>query len=56
VQLFRKFSLEHFSHRLIGQLVTTVRKPTQGIPTAERIERLAYGFHQSLLCASLDPA
>jgi len=39
---------------LIGQPVTTVRKSAQCILTADRIERLAYGFYQSLLRAGLD--
>ena len=51
-----KLPLEQFSHRLIGQSVTTVRKPAQCIPLADRIERLTYRFHQGLLRASLNPA
>ena len=37
--------LEHFSRWLIGKSVTAVGKPTQGIPTTDRIECLTYGFH-----------
>src|SRR5215207_9142312 len=48
--------LEHFSRWLIGQPVTTVRKPAQSVPLADGIERLRYGFHQGLLRASLDAA
>ena len=52
----RAASLEHFSRQLIGQSVTTVCKPAQNVPTTDRIECLTYGFHQSLLRASLDAA
>src|SRR5215204_7289777 len=48
--------LEHFSRWLIGQPVTTVRKPARSVPLADGIERLRYGFHQGLLRASLDAA
>jgi hypothetical protein len=48
--------LEHFVRCLIGQSVTTVRKPAQSILLTDRNERLAYGLHQSLLRASLEAA
>src|SRR5215203_7426198 len=51
-----RLRLEHFSRWLIGQPVTTVRKPAQSVPLADGIERLRYGFHQGLLRASLDAA
>src|SRR5215204_1071977 len=54
--LFTQILLEHFSRWLIGQPVTTVRKPAQSVPLADGIVRLRYGFHQGLLRASLDAA
>ncbi len=52
----RNGALERFSRQLMGQWVTTVRKPAQSVSTTDRIERLPYRFHQCLLRASLNPA
>src|SRR5215207_5185598 len=48
--------LERISRWLIGQWITTVGKPAQCGPATDRIERLSYGFHQSLLRAGLEAA
>src|SRR5215207_5986845 len=48
--------LERISRWLIGQWITTVGKPAQCVPATDRIERLSYGFHQSLLRAGLEAA
>src|SRR5215217_5535133 len=49
-------ALERISRWLIGQWITTVGKPAQCVPATDRIERLSYGFHQSLLRAGLEAA